>query len=417
MTIPESIFPLNPQKPIVNHQTGLVRMMRKNIGSALEYLWELSGSIRFYKVDVVVISGKEKYTSEPLKILYIGHYDNYAFLLNELYSDWKISEKHVGIHSFNAKDWINRFQTRCDVLFLDLELLYCKMIRKRGFIEIPQWIRQKLEIPYTWAEVTGKFRKNTKKTDLRKVRKYNFSYRLSQSEEDFKDFYHRMYKPYLQKRFSDAVIIEPEWKVLRQCRKGKLMQIIREDRIVACVLLHNKEGRLAYVWVGVPDDIKSEILVGAFSALYYFTIQFGYENGCHEIDFLGSRPLLNDGLFRYKRKWGTYVQDSPVPRGDILIRPLHLKPPVSSFFANNKFIARDGNDLVGKILFDKHELEKEDVEGLFNFYYTEGLKCLKIYCIYGFSEDAKDWAESDSGQVKLLDLSKSTNPADAFCRS
>jgi lipid II:glycine glycyltransferase (peptidoglycan interpeptide bridge formation enzyme) len=119
------------------------------------------------------------------------------------------------------------------------------------------------------------------------------------------------------------------------------MQIIRDGEVVAAVLLHMADKRLAYVWVGVPESIQGDMFNGAFSALYYYTILYGYENGCREIDFLGTRPILNDGLFRYKRKWGTCIRISPVPRGDMLLKPLHLSIPVKSFFTNNFFITKD----------------------------------------------------------------------------
>lgn len=411
-----SKVPIRQTKPECNKKIGFLRSIRKNIGAFSENFWELSASIRLYKVDAAIIVGKEKHTELPFKTFYIGHYDNFAFILNEIYSQFEVKEKHTNINSLHTNTWLEKYRNSVDLLFTDVELLFCKILPRREFIQIPQWIRQKFDVPNTWEEVLNRFRKNTKKTDLRKVRKYNFTYKITKSEEEFKTFYHSMYKPYLKKRFGDAVLIEPEWKVLRQCRKGELMQVIRGKDVVACVLLHNLAGRLAYVWVGVPDDIEAEMFNGAFSALYYFTILYGYENGCHEIDFLGTRPLLNDGLFRYKRKWGTYVEDSPLPRGDILLKPLRFNLPIRSLFAHNYFLTRDGKGLAGKIFFDKHKMTVKELEGIVEYYFTEGLQCIKIFSLHGFDDDAKVWEQTKASQVKLFDLSESSNPAETFCR-
>ena len=406
--------PIRPIKPKVNNNLGLLRRIRRDAGALLEYLWELSGSFRLYEVDAAVISGSERHSGEPIRTFYMGHYDNYAFILNELYSDYEVEEKFTGLNSLGTKRWLQSYHDKVDMLFADVELLFCRMLPRSQFLGIPQWVRQRLDVSDTWEGVMNKFRKNTKKTDLRKVRKYNFTYKLTRSEEDFRMFYHQMYKPYLERRFRDAVIIEPEWKVMRQCRKGELMQIVCRDEVVAAVLLHSLAGRLAYVWVGVPDHISEDEHPGAFSAMFFYTILYGYEHGCHEIDFLGSRPLLNDGLFRYKRKWGTQVKDSPVPRGDILLRPLRLDKGLRSFFSHNHFIVRAENGIAGKLLLDEHPATGEDLGQAMDYYFTPGLECLKVASLHGFNGDAERWVEAEP-RVRLIDLSKTRDPAQAFC--
>ena len=408
---------ISPQKPEKDLSIGFTRKVRKEAGAFLEYLWELSGSIRLHKVDAAVIQGTEKQSGEKLTCFYLGHYDNYAFIFEQIFSDFCVREKTSDISSIFSKKWVDKFKDQVDLLFIDVELLYCKFFRNDNFLEIPQWIRQRLEIPGTWEGVLKNFRKNTKKTDLRKVRKYAFTYRMTRDENDFIDFYHKMYAPYLRKRFGEAVIIEPEWKVLRQCSKGELMYILRGDEVVSSVLLHQLEGRLSYVWVGVPDGLDPEMYNGAFSALYYYTILHGYESGCHEIDFLGSRPLLNDGLFQYKRKWGMLVEDSPVPRGDILLKPLRFDEPIMNIFAGNFFITRDGKGLAGKILVNSQKMSRDDVTGLWEKYFTKGLTSLKIYSTNGFEENALQWVSENAREIQLFDLKETEVPQELFCCS
>ena len=403
-------------KPACEAHVGLTRRLRKEVGAGLEYLWELSGSLRLNLADAVLVEGTERETGLPMATFYFGHYDNFAFVLSRLYSEHQIVEKHTRINSLRVKQWTGRYENSADLLCVDVELLYCSMLRADGFLQIPQWIRQKYVIPDSWEKVLASFRRNTRKTDLRKVRKYGFTYQITKSDADFEHFYHHMYVPYLSKRFGDEVIIEPAWKVLRQCQKGELMHIVRDGHVVAAVLLHQLGTRLAYVWVGVPDDLDDELYMGAFSAMYYFTIHHGYSRGCEEIDFLGSRPLLNDGLFRYKRKWGTFVEDSPVPRGDILLKPLQFTAPVQSFFHNNKFIVRDGKDLVGKVLLNHEPATKEQVENLWCQYQTKGLRELRVFSLEGFDSEAYNWADDGSVSMRLIDLSDLPDPGQAFCR-
>jgi hypothetical protein len=392
-----------------------MRRLRKQTGAALEYLWELSGSLRLARADALLVVGREVETGLPVTAAYVGHYDNYAFVLNRIYADYQVLEKQEGVHSLHASRWLAHWAERADLLFADVELLYNLPFRRSSFLQIPQWVRQKYSMPETWPEVLSSFRKNTKKTDLRKVRKYGLTYRITRSESDFADFYHQMYVPYLRARFRDEAIIEPEAKVLRQCHKGELMQILREERVVAAVLLHQLEGRLAYVWVGVPDGLPDDLFQGAFSALYYFTILHGYLQGCHEVDFLGSRPLLTDGLFRYKRKWGTYVEDSPVPRGDIQIRPQTLDGPLQYVFRRNPFLVRAGKGLIGKFLWGGNPATEEDLVELYEKYFTPGLERLQVVSVSGFTESARAWSEGSSVPLEIVDLRGASQPAATFC--
>lgn len=409
--------PIPEARPIVDHSVGTMRRLRKQTGAALEYLWELSGSVRLARADALLIKGRELETGLPVSTAYVGHYDNYAFVLNRIYADYEVVERQEGIHSLHAPRWLDRWTDRATLLFADVELLYNWPFRRASYLRIPQWVRQKYKVPATWPEVMGSFRRNTKKTDLRKVRKFGLTYRITRSESDFADFYHQMYVPYLRERFRDEAIIEPEAKVLRQCHKGELMQILRGEKIVAAVLLHLLEGRLAYVWVGVPEGLSEDLFQGAFSAMYYFTILHGYLQGCHDIDFLGSRPLLSDGLFRYKRKWGTYVEDSPVPRGDILIRPQALDEPLQHVFRRNPFIVRSGRGLTGKLLWRGSPATEEDLANFHEQNFTPGLERLQVISLSGFTAGARAWVEGARPPLEIVDLTGVPQPAAAFCAS
>lgn len=412
---PFSTQPMSGRKPVGSRRKGAFPRIRKNIGAALEYVWELSASVRNLQVDVMIIEGAEKFSKNSLRTLYIGRHENDAFMLNLIYEKYEVTKKHSKIPVISFFKLFSVYRQSVDLIILDHELLLSTLYQSPSWLVIPQWIRQKYYVPDTWEDVLAKFRKNTKKTDLRKVRKYMFSYRITRDQNDFEIFYEKLYRPYLEMRFDDEVIIEPKSKVLRQCRKGELMQIIREGEVVAAVLLHKSEGRLAYVWVGVSDYIEGEMSKGAFSALYYFTILYGFNTGCHEIDFLGTRPLLNDGLFQYKRKWGTVVQRSPIPRGDILLKPVRGTNAVTSFISHNLFVVREGKNLVGKIFYLEGMLDQRNLSGIVSRFATAGLSALKIYCLMGWRNGTIEWARSQDEKIVLIDLKNTEDPLTSYC--
>jgi hypothetical protein len=124
--------------------------------------------------------------------------------------------------------------------------------------------------------------------------------------------------------------------------------------------------------------------------------------------------MLNDGLFHYKRKWGTYVQDSPVPRGDIMLKPLCFNRAVMSFFAHNYFIVRDGVSLVGKILLQDKKVTQNDLEYITKLYHTKGLQCLKIFSMLGFDDTTEIFKKNNGNRLRLYDLSDSPDPVLSF---
>ncbi len=387
-----------------------------NFWISLEYLWYLSRSVRLYKVDATIVVGKEKYTGETIRTFYIGRNLTYKLIFDYMYSDFVITEKHRNINSLNTMKWIRKYHDTVDLIFADVEMLFCKILPRREFIEIPQWVIQRFEVPHSREAVLGSFRKSTRK-ELRRLLKRGFTYKIVRSNEEFEKFYRTMYLPYITEKFGSLAIIDSERQFHRTCRGGgELLVLSRDEKVLLGVLLRNLSGRLASELIGVSDNVEPEMMQGIFDVSDYFTILHGYELGCHTIDFGPSRTLLNDGVFRYKRKWGTYLQKPSYPLGDIILKPLNFKAAVRSFFVHNPFIARDGKKLVGKILFDKPKVSKIDIERCLKYYFTEGLDCLKIFSLLGFEEGTKKWADTTHKAIRLHDLSHSPSSAEDFCR-
>lgn len=396
--------------------TNLFRRLRKNIGAMLEYAWGLTASIWVHRADALLIEGKERISDEPMTVFYFGSYDNYAYMMGRLFRDFEIVERHENVLALKVKYWVNKYRTQASLVFLDLELLYCKLVSNEHYLCLPPMINLKIHINDNWDQVIKKFRKNTRRVDLRKVRKYELGYCISNDEQDYRDFYRCMYKPYLTRRFQGEVVLEPERKVLRQCRKGKLIHIRRGDQTVAAAVLHQLDGRLASLWVGVPEDLPEDLYRGAFAGLYYFTIQHAYEQGCTVVDFLGSKPLLNDGSLQFKRRWGAHIEKNSAPWGDMMLRPIKFTPAVKSVFINNPCITREKDKLVGNVLLDD-DTTKKTVQKLYDQLYCDGLEQLMIYSLEGFEADALAWAREADETVQLIDLSGKATPPEAYCWS
>jgi hypothetical protein len=133
------------------------------------------------------------------------------------------------------------------------------------------------------------------------------------------------------------------------------------------------------------------------------------------VDFLGSRPLLEDGAFRYKRKWGAYIDKFYRPVPDIYFKTLHLNAGVVSYLAHNPFIVKTLSGFRGHVLLDT-PASSNDIESCACRYKTNGLNGIDIYCLAGIQNDAKKFLASDTMEINLYDISTSTHPGHDYCK-
>jgi hypothetical protein len=248
---------------------------------------------------------------------------------------------------------------------------------------------------------------------LRKIRKHGLQYRIVRDEDAIRRFYGEMYVPHLTNRFGSAAYIEPEWKVRYCAENGALMEILRDGEIVAGQVLFGDRQSLQLLWAGTSGGEFGQQSQGVFPALYYFGVLYAFENGYREADYCGSRPLLSDGIFQLKRRWGGHVYDG-WSRDTLFFLPTNLGQANLSFLSRHPLIARCGHDLVGKVFLGTEPVRPADVARVEQVYSTAGLRAIKLYSLQSPSPAALDAARATPG-IELVDLSCESQPAAAYC--
>jgi hypothetical protein len=281
-------------------------------------------------------------------------------------------------------------------------------------LEAPAWVNQKLQLPETWDGVLAQLRSSARGEDLRKVRKHGLEYRIVHDEEAIRRFYDEMYVPHLTNRFGGAAYIEPEWRVRYCAESGALMQILRDGEVVAGQVLFGRQQSLQSLWAGTAGGEFGQQSQGVFPALYYFGLLYAFEGGYHEADYCGSRPLLSDGIFQLKRRWGGHVYDG-WSRDTLFFLPTHLGQANLSFLSRHALIARCGQDLVGKVFLGTEPIRPAAIARVEQVYSTAGLRAIKLYSLQPPSPEAIDAARATPG-IEIVDLSCEAQPAAAYCR-
>jgi hypothetical protein len=154
------------------------------------------------------------------------------------------------------------------------------------------------------AIVFGDLRgRGSRKDDARRVRRLALRPHLARGTRAVERFRRELYEPYAVRRFGDLFQRVPPHTFRHAQRRGWLLLLDDGTRTVAGAVIERWGGdhRILAFGVALEDAIPSGLLL---EACYYHTIRFATEAGFPRLSLGTARPLLSDGVLRYKRKWG-----------------------------------------------------------------------------------------------------------------
>jgi len=372
--------------------------------------WE---SFRTHAANALLVSGLEKQSGTPLRTLYFGSGNHMPYVLGLLYDEYRVDEESGPLRAWQARRWLARHGDAADLLAADLPWPYHRPLGDRDFISCPAWVDQKLVLPDTWDAVFERLRSSARGEDLRKIRRHGLKHRIVHGEQAIRRFYIDMYVPHVTKRFGDSAYVEPEWKIQHCAEKGALMEILRDGEVVAGQVLFADRDSLQFLWAGTRGGELGAHSKGVFPALFYFGILYAFERGYRSVDYCGSRPLLSDGIFQLKRRWGGAVYDG-WSRDTLFFRPTCLNPATLGFLEAHPLIARSGRDLVGKIFLGHSVVEADLIARAGQLYATGGLRTIRLYSLQAPGPEARAAARETPG-IELVDLSAEPAPEATYC--
>ena len=375
---------------------------------------EALGAARYSKADALWISGREKTTGETVRTFYFGSQRSLDHIIDRLYDEHSVERRESKLRAWTVNRHVRLAQASADLLIVDLPWPYSRFVREQGFIRVPGWVIQEVKLPAAWDDVVAGFRKNTRTTDLRKIRKFKLSYRLTNDLQEIDRFYESMYAPYAVHRFGKLVALGSREEIARAAKRGALLQVMEGKRAVAGVIVMPRRLTMHFLWFGLPLDLEEPIADAALSGLYYFSLQHAHRQKCAELHLSYTLPLLNDGVYRYKRKWGARIREG-WDLEEILLRPMHLKPSLSGFFANQPLIARENKQLVGRILLTA-PVTAEDVEKVLDSYVSPGLQRMDLYSLCKIDPAIRAAKFGDDVVTRLIDLSTERDPLAVFTK-
>jgi len=211
------------------------------------------------------------------------------------------------------------------------------------YLPVPDWIGMRLVAPFAPA---GAGRPgHDLSVDLRRVRLGGWRAEISHRASDFAAFYRDMYVPYVGNRYGAGAYIQSHRRLRRAFRHGGLLWVSRDGERRAGLLFEHRGGTLVSVATGAAGDPVRPLKEGAIAATYVHMLDYARSTGCTDIDLRGSRPSLDDGVTRYKRKWGASLYDRPDVLASTLVHWHRMTPATREFLAHTSLIFRDGDAL------------------------------------------------------------------------
>lgn len=330
--------------------------------------------VRRLRLNKWLIEGQERHTHEPLRVVYTGHRPGLRFI-RDLAFDRGYRQKHLGkVWSFgrtmrlkeSARDALHFTETS--------EAVARRVAGDRGFY-IPMWVNGVLDID---EALTRSKRIGNIKEDLRRIRKNKLEYDVTADDREIADFHRNMYVPYIRNTFGPRALFH-SLSTLKQSRGSiELLQIIKDGEPVAGQILVYEDSEVRTREIGVKDGDRQLVKLGVMGAIYYFGLLHLQNKGYSAVSVGGSRPWLNDGVIRFKKKWGMRLE-KPWPSGLLLVAP-QSSDGTAAFLRNNPFLSITGNQLRGVVFIDSYQdIGSDGIRKVHRDYFYDGMSRLEIY--------------------------------------
>lgn len=408
------------QEPLARREALPVRW-RRALGTKMfllrEQLVAVAKAVRHRKVDLVLVEAKELRTGKPVNVFYFGNYQNYKWIFSTFFSEFRVLETAGGLSALQAVRIAAEFEDRTDLAILDLKYVHSLLLRRsaRDYMWVPNWVPQVIKIGRSREELEDALRKQGKLKFVHRVQKNGITCRITDSEDDFRDFYRNYYLPHAGKRFGENALTDSEPLFIRCCGLGKVMQILRGDEVIAYSMLMVEDNQLRSGHTGISQTIDAETGKLAFNALYYYAALYACENGFDRLHLGYARPMLNDGVYIFKKRWGGMVHPCPGVVGNMFIKPVRFTDAVRSIFSANYFLSVKDGRIISKILCEEDQLSIPFVERIARDNFSEGIDGVTVFSLGKTDPRVADWCLENAPYMKIVDLDGAKNPLEAFC--
>lgn len=367
----------NKIKPVVKHHVHLGKEILHILNTAAFLLLRVLRAAAS-NLDVKFMHGSEKYGGKPIRACYVGDGSNFDYMLKLLFKKMPDIVRAHKIRWWTLGTVTKKISSSVDLVVLDVDFPISLTVDRQDILKVPRWVRQRIPIADTWEKILAGLRRKTRKEAFRLIRKFQFKARVISTRESAEFFYERLYRPHIFERFGESATVVSRERFIKECRHAQIIHLIHRDKVLGGVVVRLSKKQLSIVWVGMDKGLDDDEFRGTADALDLFTLFYAYNQGCRFLDMGGSRAHLNDGVLRYKKKWGAMIYPSKVPQGNLFIIPVTSSSATASILENNQWITSENGTMTGNI-FLPEKFNPNELEEILQHHWIEGLEKMRFF--------------------------------------
>ena len=310
-----------------------------------------------FRYSAWVLEGVEQRSESALRILFVsGSTLNKNYITSALFKD-SARETYLG------RFWMLKPLQFTPKMAGDFDLVITEISpdqpidTRQPYFFIPAWVDSRVNI-----DDSIELCKHSKsiKDDLRRIRKFDYTYQISNEKERFIDFYNNMYVPYINNNYGSQAALHSLEKILHNWEENDLIQVIDGEKAVTGEVISfiPNTNRAKLECIGVLDGDREYVRRAAISAIYYFRLIHLKEKGYSEIDLGAARAFLHDGVLQYKKKWGMRL--TKIIGTGFVLHQISPTEGAKSLLKNHPFIAYEKGRFLSVCFMDATEPPTED---------------------------------------------------------
>jgi hypothetical protein len=213
-------------------------------------------------------------------------------------------------------------------------------------ITVPSLVDIHTNLPTDPDVLRAKLVTSTTREDFRRIRRANFSYRITSDPDEIREFHARHYLPLVTHRFPEDGMIRSVENMLRNLDRGGELVCAEIDGIwVAGIFNVREETSYALQNLGIrdaDDEVRQKRVV---AALIVRSLERAVELGKDQATLGQSLPFLGKGPVWFKAKWGGILSRGH-GAGDLRLFMDLRQAAVRRMLSESPIIHRlDGDDL------------------------------------------------------------------------
>ncbi len=297
----------------------------------------------------VTVTGTERSSGQTMRILFHGQKRSLPFCARHI----------LGTEDFELAPYSVSSDRDHDVTIADYPLVERDFFDRRPALCVPHWLRQRCLLGAEWGDTLEGMPASLRKRIARVLGNGSYVAGIRSGAAAAHDFYHRMYVPFLTRRFGAEAIVASERSFLRQSERSGILELWLAKQLVGAVLVRQYGDTL---FIGKNAVTLEHTVPYRSDLLDYFCFLIAQLCGCRWLDFGVSRPHLEDGVFINKAKWRPELASAGGLRTSLRIRPTRNSPAAIGFLRRNGFIERRGGEFVVRRLEPECAPERRDLE-------------------------------------------------------